>query len=100
MEFYDTEVRALDGNFKMNVRMAKVETPELLTINNPNYEKLIRDYNHLGNVVIDDCDTKDRLPSHLVLVAASMHESKPVRSLLSAATTNRWRRKRSWAGSS
>jgi hypothetical protein len=29
-----------------------------------------------------------------------MHESKPVRSLLSAATTNRWRRKRSWAGSS
>ena len=43
MEFYDTEVRALDGNFKMNVRMAKVETPELLTINNPNYEKLIRD---------------------------------------------------------
>ena len=67
MEFYDTEVRALDGNFKMNVRMAKVETPELLTINNPNYEKLIRDYNHLGNVVIDDCDTKDRLFIHLVL---------------------------------
>ena len=67
MEFYDTEVRALDGNFKMNVRMAKVETPELLTINNPDYEKLIRDYNHLGNVVIDDCDTKDRLPIHSVL---------------------------------
>jgi hypothetical protein len=67
MEFYDTEVRALDGNFKINVRMTKVETPELLTINNPNYEKLIRDYNHLGNVVIDDFDTKDRLPIHLVL---------------------------------
>jgi hypothetical protein len=57
----------LDGNFKMNVRMANVETPELLTMNNPNYEKLIRDYNHLGNVVIDDCDTKDRFPIHLVL---------------------------------
>ena len=47
--------------------MAKVETPELLTINNPNYKKLIRDYSHLRNVIIDDCDTNDRLPIHLVL---------------------------------
>ena len=80
--------------------MAKVETPELLTINNPNYDKLIRDYNHLGNVVIDDCDTKNRLPIHLVLGNGEYARIKKVRSLLSAATTNRWRRKRSWAGSS
>ena len=67
MEFHDTEVSALDGKFKMNVKMAKVEAPELLEINNPNYEKLIRDYSHLRPVVIDDTDTKDRLPIHLVL---------------------------------
>lgn len=40
MEFYDTEVSALDGSYKMNVKLAKVEKPELLHINNPGYDKM------------------------------------------------------------
>ena len=67
MEFYDVEVSSLDGNYKMNVKLAKVEKPELISINNPCYEKLIRKYNHLKDVIIEDSDEKDELPIHLVL---------------------------------
>ena len=45
MEFYDVEVSSHDGNYKMDVKLAKVEKPELISINNPGYEKLIRKYN-------------------------------------------------------
>ena len=67
IEYYDTEIIALDGSYKTNVKLAKVEKPELLSITNPGYEKLKRKYNHLQNVVIDDSDTKNHLPTHLVL---------------------------------
>ena len=67
MEFYDVEVSSLDGNYKMDVKLAKVEKPELISINNPGYEKLIRKYNHLKDVIIEDSDEKDELPIHLVL---------------------------------
>ena len=67
MDFYDTEVCALDGSYQMKVRLAKVEKSELLTINNPQYDKLLRQYNHRRNVDINDRDTKDQLPIHLVL---------------------------------
>ena len=67
IEYYDTEISALDGSYKTNVKLAKVEIPGLLSITNPGYEKLKRKYNHLQNVVIDDSDTKNHLPIHLVL---------------------------------
>ena len=67
MEFYDVEVSSLDGNYKMDVKLAKVEKPELISINNPGYEKLICKYNHLKDVIIEDSDEKDELPIHLVL---------------------------------
>ena len=58
MDFYDTEVCALDGSYQMKVRLAKVEKSELLTINNPQYDKLLRQYNHLRNVDINDRDIR------------------------------------------
>jgi hypothetical protein len=67
IEYYDTEISALDGNFKMNVKIAKVEKPELLNISNPGYAELRRKYSHLQDAVINDYDTKRELPIHLVL---------------------------------
>ena len=67
LEYYDTEISALDGSYKMNVKIAKVEKPELLNVINPGYEELRRKYNHLQGAVIDDPDTKEKLPIHLVL---------------------------------
>ena len=62
LEYYDTEISALDGSYKMNVKIAKVEKPELLNIINPGYEELRRKYNHLQGAVIDDPDTKEKYP--------------------------------------
>jgi hypothetical protein len=47
-------------------KLNKVDRSELLTIN-PNYDKLVRQYKHLNSVKMDECDTKNDLPIHLVL---------------------------------
>ena len=67
IEMYDTEVSSLDEGYKMNVKLEKVDKPELLSIKNPGYRKLIRKYDHLRGVTMDDQDTKQRLPIHLIL---------------------------------
>jgi hypothetical protein len=67
MEYYDTKISALGGSYKMNVKLAKVQKPELLNIINPGYEELEGKYNHLQDAVIDELDTKKKLPIHLVL---------------------------------
>ena len=87
IEYYDTEISALDASYKTNVKLAKVEKPDLLSITNPEYEKLKRKYNHLQNVVIDDSDTKNQLPIHLVLG-----------NLLSVATASQWQKKQNLVG--
>ena len=51
----------------MNVKLAKVDKAGLLFIKNSGYEKLIWEYDHLRGVTMDDQDTKQRLPKHLIL---------------------------------
>ena len=52
----------------MNVKLAKFDKPEPLSIISPGYEKIIREYDHVQAVTMDDQDTKQRLPIHLILV--------------------------------
>ena len=54
------------GKFQMNVRMAKVDKEELLHVDNPNYQQLIKTYRHLEGINMDDCGHK---PVHLILGA-------------------------------
>ena len=67
MELYDAKVSSLDGSYEMKVRLTKVEKGELLSMDNPGYEKLIESYQHLEPVKMDDKATKRQLPIHLVL---------------------------------
>ena len=67
MEFYDAKVSSLDGSYEMKVRLTKVEKGELLSMDNPSYDKLIERYQHLEPVRMDDKATKRQLPIHLVL---------------------------------
>ena len=67
MEFYDAKVNSIDGNYEMNVTLTKVDKSELLSINNPGYNKLMERYQHLESAKMDDHDTKPQLPIHLVL---------------------------------
>ncbi|XP_028412467.1 uncharacterized protein LOC114535295 [Dendronephthya gigantea] len=50
IEMYDTEISSLDESFKLNVKVSKVDKPELLTVNNPSYDRLKQSYEHLRGV--------------------------------------------------
>jgi hypothetical protein len=67
MEIYDTEISSIDGSFKLDAKLTKVNKSELLTINNPEYDTLIERYQHLNTVRMDDSDTKEKLPIHVIL---------------------------------
>ena len=54
----------------MGVTVSKVNKPELMKLDNPKYEKLLKKYAHLSEVEMDDKDTKAQLPIHLVLGAS------------------------------
>jgi hypothetical protein len=86
MEFYDTKISSIDGNYDMNVNLTKVDKTELLSINNPDYKGLIEQYQHLESVKMDDDDTKPQLPIHLVLgngeYALIKTSTKPVTNIL------------------
>ena len=60
-------VSSLDESFKINVKVSKVNKPELLFAKNPNKDQLLRKHDHLRGVTMDDGDTKPQLPIHLVL---------------------------------
>ena len=67
LEMYDTLVESLDGDFSMSVKLTKVHKGELLTVDNPHYQQLIDSYSHLRGVKIEDLDSKEELPVHVVL---------------------------------
>ena len=56
MELSTVNVEALDGKFKLNVSVTKVDKSELLNVDNPHYQQLIAKYPHLEGVTMDDKD--------------------------------------------
>ena len=81
LDMYDTLVESLDGDFRMSVKLTKVHKGELLTADNPHYQQLIDSYSHLRGVKIEDLDSKEELPVHVVLgngeYARIKSETKP-----------------------
>ena len=73
----DTLVESLDGDFSMSVKLTKVHKGELLTVDNPHYQQLIDSYSHLRGVKIEDLDSKEELPVHVVLGSDEYAQIKP-----------------------
>ena len=67
MESYQLTAESVDDNHKMNAKFIKVNKAELLSIENPNYQGLIRNHAYLKGVKIADNDKKRQLPIHVVL---------------------------------
>ena len=67
LELYDAELSSIDGEFKMDAKLTKVNKSQLLTIPNPQYQRMAATYSHLQPVDIADKDTKDQLPIHIIL---------------------------------
>lgn len=64
---YRANVQALDSDYKINVDLIKVDTCELLSIDNPYYDILIQKYQYLKPVNMHDDMAKVSLLVHLVL---------------------------------
>lgn len=46
VEIYPATIKAIDGQFSMDIELTKVDKPQLMTLENPNYEALLSKYNH------------------------------------------------------
>ena len=64
---YDIKVSNLKGDCEIPVYVTKIERSELLSLGNPDYPEMIKKYEHLRGVCMDDVDTKSALPVHLIL---------------------------------
>ena len=58
METYQATVEDLTGEFKMDVKLTKVNKGELLSSDNPRYQALISKYPHLKEVKMSDHDIR------------------------------------------
>ena len=60
----------------MAVEVTKVDKGELLILENPKYQEVIARNPHLSGVVMNDVDTKSRLPVHIILGAGDFAKLK------------------------
>jgi hypothetical protein len=61
------DVMSLSDQINLRTEVTKVNCGMLLTLDNPNYPDLIKQYDHLNGVTMNDTDTKQELPVHLIL---------------------------------
>ena len=66
-ETYNAQVSDTKGNNTISLRVTRVDRAELLSVENPNYKEIISKYRHLKGVVMEDTDTKNSLPVHVIL---------------------------------
>ena len=76
VDIFQVQISSLDGRFIINTEVNKVEKLTLLPLPNPKYEELLNRYTHLKNVKLEDKDTKDFLPIHLILGASDYAKIK------------------------
>lgn len=67
LEIYDAEIKSLESDYVMDVKLIKVEKSDLLIVDNPRYDKLKSEFDHLRAAKFSDVDQKSHLPIHVVL---------------------------------
>ena len=70
VEIYNLPISSVKGDFRFEAEVTKVDRKELLTVNNPKYGDLIKRFPHLRGVVMDDVDSREQLPVHVILGAS------------------------------
>ena len=59
-----------------NTELNKLEREVFLTLPNPEYSKILKKYQHLRKVHMNDTDEKEQLPVHIVLGASDFAKIK------------------------
>ena len=67
VEIFNVKVKAVEGDYTMEVNLTKVHKPQLMHLDNPQYENLLKKYSHLSGVQMIETDSKPQLPVHVVL---------------------------------
>ena len=70
IEMYKVVISSIKGNFSLPTTLSKVDKGVLLTVPNPQYAEIISKHQHLKDVTMDDMDTKQELPIHVILCAS------------------------------
>lgn len=82
VEIYKVEISSLKGDFLLETDVTKANKKQLLSLENPRYQQVLERYDHLKGVKMDDMDTKDFLPVHLILgvceITKIKNETAPV----------------------
>ena len=76
VELSTIEIKGTTGTFSVVVEVTKVNKRELVMVDNPKYQQLINNHPHLAGVKMEDHDTKDKLPVHLILGASEYAKLK------------------------
>jgi hypothetical protein len=76
VEIYAASIKSLDQKFELKIEMSKIDKPELMKLNNPNYAHLLERYKHLNGAKFEDPDTRTQIPIHLVLGASDYAKIK------------------------
>ncbi|KAL9959669.1 hypothetical protein ACROYT_G033012 [Oculina patagonica] len=66
---YKVQISNIKGDFSLPTTLSKVDRGVLLTVPNPQYTEVISQHQHLKGVMMDDEDTKQDLPIHVILGA-------------------------------
>ena len=67
VEIFKVQISSLKGDFLLETDVTLVNKKQLLSLENPRYQQVLERYGHLKGVKMDDMDTKDFLPVHLIL---------------------------------
>ena len=67
---YNVKINSIDGDFSLDVNVTKVDKPQLMHLDNPNYETLLKKHSCLNRVQINDVDVNPHLSVHVVLGAS------------------------------
>ena len=66
-EIYQFKIGDINQEFKIGIEINKLEKEVLQELPNPNYPDIQKSYNHLKDIIINDTDTKNDLPVHVIL---------------------------------
>ena len=67
VEIFKVQISSLKGDFLLETDVTLVKKRQLLSLENPRYQQVLEKYDHLKGVKMDDMDTKEFLPVHLIL---------------------------------
>lgn len=67
VEIFKVQISSLKGDFLLETDVTLVNKKQLLSLENPHYQQVLERYDHLKRVKMDDMDTKEFLPVHLIL---------------------------------